>query len=219
MSSKTLINPPMSFSSRKKIERNVSNSRKENNNKVEAKEKNEENTGKYPDNSNLRWWSSFYFDYLKQESNNPDNPHPLLASVEIEVVKEADLEQILTLYKQAGWWNEPIDEKSYERTRRIISETFCFVIALYQDRIVGMGRSISDGVSDAYIQDVVVDKDFRRQGIGEAIIHRIVQFLPEHNIKWIALISEPGSEEFYQQLGFREMIGYTPFIVPFEDKE
>mgnify|MGYP003526871466 CR=1 FL=1 len=65
MSSKTLINPPMSFSSRKKIERNVSNSRKENNNKVEAKEKNEENTGKYPDNSNLRWWSSFYFDYLK----------------------------------------------------------------------------------------------------------------------------------------------------------
>lgn len=65
---------------------------------------------------------------------------------------------------------------------------------------MGMGRSISDGVSDAYIQDVVVDKDFRRQGIGEAIIHRIVQFLLEHNIRWIALISEPGQKSFIAKL-------------------
>jgi GNAT superfamily N-acetyltransferase len=66
---------------------------------------------------------------------------------------------------------------------------------------------------------VVVDKDFRRQGIGEAIIHRIVQFLLEHNIRWIALISEPGSEEFYRQIGFRDMMGYTPLFLPIENKE
>jgi spermidine synthase len=90
------------------------------------------------------------------------------------------------------------------------------VIARFEEKIVGMGRSISDGVSDAYIQDVVVDKDYRRQGIGEAIVHRIVQFLLEHDIKWIALISEPGSEDFYLKLGFREMLEYTPFLLPLQ---
>ena len=215
MSSKKINRPTLSFSNDKKGERKVSDTQKESKDN-EVKRKNKEIN---PDNSVFGWWSSIYFDYLKQEANNPDNPHPLMASLEVEVVKEADLEQILALYKQAGWWNEPIDEKSYERVRRIISDTFCFVIARYQDRIVGMGRSISDGVSDAYIQDVVVDKDFRRQGIGEAIIHRIVQFLLEHNIRWIALISEPGSEEFYRQIGFRDMMGYTPLFLPIENKE
>ena len=178
----------------------------ENYNNTPEKQEKKENKKKYQDYPVLRWWSSSYFDYLKQEANNPENPHPLMNSIEVEVVKEADLEQILALYKQAGWWDEVLDEKAFERVGRIISETYCFVIARFEEKIVGMGRSISDGVSDAYIQDVVVDKDYRRQGIGEAIVHRIVQFLLEHDIKWIALISEPGSEDFYLKLGFREML-------------
>jgi spermidine synthase len=188
----------------------------ENHNNTPEKQEKKENKKKYQDYPVLRWWSSSYFDYLKQEANNPENPHPLMTSIEVEVVKEADLEQILALYKQAGWWDEVLDEKAFERVRRIISETYCFVIARFEEKIVGMGRSISDGVSDAYIQDVVVDKDYRRQGIGEAIVHRIVQFLLEHDIKWIALISEPGSEDFYRKLGFREMLEYTPFLLPLQ---
>lgn len=188
----------------------------ENYNNTPEKQEKKENKKKYQDYPVLRWWSSSYFDYLKQEANNPENPHPLMTSIEVEVVKEADLEQILALYKQAGWWDEVLDEKAFERVGRIISETYCFVIARFEEKIVGMGRSISDGVSDAYIQDVVVDKDYRRQGIGEAIVHRIVQFLLEHDIKWIALISEPGSEDFYLKLGFREMLEYTPFLLPLQ---
>ena len=213
MSSKKINRPTLSFSNDKKGERKVSDTQKETKDNEEKRKNKEIN----PDNSVLGWWSSFYFDYLKQEANNPKNPHPLLASIEVEVVKEADVKQILALYKEAGWWDEPINKKAYERVRKIISNTYCFVIARYQNRIVGMGRSISDGVSDAYIQDVTVDKDFRRQGIGEAIIHRIVQYLFEHGIRWVALISEPGAEDFYQQLGFMKMDGYTPFILPFEN--
>ncbi|HQF81810.1 MAG TPA: hypothetical protein PK707_03025, partial [Candidatus Syntrophosphaera thermopropionivorans] len=85
MSSKKINRPTLSFSNDKKRERKVSDTQKESKDN-EEKKKNKE---KYPDNSVLQWWSSIYFDYLKQEANNPDNPHPLMASLEVEVVKEA----------------------------------------------------------------------------------------------------------------------------------
>jgi ribosomal protein S18 acetylase RimI-like enzyme len=59
----------------------------------------------------------------------------------------------------------------------IIEKTHRFVIATLGDRIIGMGRAISDGVSDAYIQDVTVHPDLRGKGIGKAIIRKLVEQL------------------------------------------
>jgi spermidine synthase len=95
----------------------------------------------------------------------------------------------------------------------IVTNSFCFVTASIGDSLIGMGRSISDGVSDAYIQDVMVHTDYRGNGIGKDIIRTMVAFLKEHELQWIGLISEPGYERFYQSLGFDTMPGYTPFLL------
>ena len=76
-----------------------------------------------------------------------------------------------------------------------------------------MGRAVSDGVSDAYIQDVVVLKKFRRAGIGNRIIEKIIECLRSRRIGWIGLIAEPGTQPFYQRLGFAAMAGYTPMLL------
>jgi spermidine synthase len=76
--------------------------------------------------------------------------------------------------------------------------------------MIGMGRAISDGISDAYIQDVVVLKSWRKKGIGGEIIKEIVKRLKESEIDWIALIGEPGTEKFYSGLGFKKMQSYIP---------
>ena len=65
-----------------------------------------------------------------------------------------------------------------------------------------MGRAISDGVSDAYIQDMVVLPEYRGRGIGGAILRRILELCREHGIRWIALIAEGGTGDFYRRLGF-----------------
>jgi aralkylamine N-acetyltransferase len=123
----------------------------------------------------------------------------------------ADLEQLRLLYLSNGW----IEASEAETAQVIIdiaTHTFCFAVARDEGKIIGMGRSIADGVSDAYIQDVTVFPDYRKQGIGGEIIRFLVEFLHSQGVSWIGLISEPGYEDFYKGQGFAVMPGYTPFL-------
>ena len=132
--------------------------------------------------------------------------------MEIKIVKTADIQQIINLYKDAGWWKEENDGIDPDFIQKIISGSFCFVIAVENDKIIGMGRSISDGVSDAYIQDVAVLSEFRGKGLGKRIMDTLVDFLLKNNITWIGLISEPGAISFYDRYGFKRMEGYVPYL-------
>lgn len=136
-----------------------------------------------------------------------------MTGITIEIVTSADSEAILALYRHPGWWQTDDNPAYLETVTKIVSDTFCFVIAKAGDEIVGMGRAISDGASDAYIQDVVVHSDYRGRGIGGAIIRKLIGFLQDKGIQWIGLISEPGYEKFYEDLGFARMEGYTPFLL------
>jgi spermidine synthase len=135
-----------------------------------------------------------------------------MADITYHIVKEADTASILALYRQAGWWQMDDNPQYLETVRQILSNSFCFVIAKTGEEIIGMGRAISDGVSDAYIQDVTVRKDMRGKGIGKGIIRTLLRSLKENKLQWIGLISEPGYEKFYGGLGFNVMPNYTPFL-------
>jgi len=133
--------------------------------------------------------------------------------IKIEIVETADIQQLIVLYKDAGWWKEENDGVDPDFIQKIIDGSFCFAVAMKNDEIIGMGRAISDGVSDAYIQDVVVLKSFRGRGIGAIIMDKIVAFLKSKKISWIGLIAEPGAISFYDRYGFSRMEGYIPFLI------
>jgi len=137
-----------------------------------------------------------------------------LEKVEVKIVKQADIKQLMAIYKNAGWWNEKNDSVDPEFIQRIIDGSFCFAVAIYKDKIIGMGRSISDGCSDAYIQDVAVLSKYRRKGIGVLIMDEIIHFLKMHNIGWIGLVSEPRAVNFYERYGFYKMNEYIPYLYP-----
>jgi ribosomal protein S18 acetylase RimI-like enzyme len=136
--------------------------------------------------------------------------------VEFSIVKEADPQQIKELFVEGGWWNDENDKIEFF-VDSLIKCTFLFAVAKYDGRIVGMGRVLSEGMSDAYIQDVVVLKDFRKQGIGGGIIRLLLKELLARKISWIGLISVPGAENFYKEIGFEVMKDYTPFIYKKKD--
>ncbi len=134
-----------------------------------------------------------------------------MGGIKFQKITEAPIEAIIDLYRAGGWWRET------PRARAVISDmirgSFCFMVARdEQGRIVGMGRVISDGVSDAYIQDVVVLKDRRRLGIGRELIKRLTRFCVEKDIEWIGLVAEPGTQSFYESLGFKELEGYRAML-------
>jgi len=135
----------------------------------------------------------------------------MATEVEYQVVTAAPVEQIIALYKAGGWWQETPANRS--RIEPMIRGSFCFMVARASNgNIVAMGRVISDGASDAYIQDVVVLPPYRRRGVGRELIRRLTQFCVEHEIDWIGIVAEPGTLAFYESLGYGALEGYQPML-------
>ena len=129
--------------------------------------------------------------------------------ITVSVVPAWDAEQIVALYRCAGWWEEESDAATV--IPALFSGSFAVAVAYGRDnRAVGMGRILSDGISDAYIQDVVVDPACRGGGIGKRIVEVLVNTCRQAGITWISLIAEPGTYTFYEPLGFRVMKDYLP---------
>ncbi len=124
---------------------------------------------------------------------------------------QEQISQIIALYHAEAWWTADTSDNS-ELVAGIIAGSHCFIIATMGDEIIGMGRAISDRVSDAYIQDVTVKDTYRDQGIGSEIIRLLVERLQGDGLCWIGLIAERGSHEFYMGLGFEKMPNSTPML-------
>ena len=130
-------------------------------------------------------------------------------TIKVQQVTSWSSDDIVALYKEGGWWKE---EYQPEELPHLIKGSYAFVVAVdtTTNRTVGMGRVLSDGSSDAYIQDVIVLSSYRNQGIGSKIISFLIHLCQLKGIQWIGVIAEPGSEAFYQTLGFHTMKDHIP---------
>ena len=126
---------------------------------------------------------------------------------EIRIIKCAPAEQLERIYRSVGWYDESFSAEAMEK---IVSQSTLFAAAFVNSEIIGMGRLLSDGVSDGCIQDVAVLKEFQGHGIGRAIVRKLVEETLKLGIDWIQLIATPGNEKFYQSLGFEIMQNHTP---------
>ncbi len=133
----------------------------------------------------------------------------LLPQLIIKPVKTAPIEELKQLYKEAGWW-EPSFDLHPEFLGFIVKNSAVFVGAFLEKKLIGMGRALSDLISDAYIQDVTVLKEYRGRGIGKDIIQTLIKTLKENNVDWIGLVAEPGTSSFYEPLGFETLKDHVP---------
>lgn len=124
----------------------------------------------------------------------------------LDSIDDAGKAELATLYRLVGWIG-PEDGDDF--LRGVVSGSLLFGAAFDGKRIVGCGRVISDGVSDAYLQDIAVHPDWRRQGVGGRIVRFLTDELRRRGIDWIGLVGVPGTERFYPELGFEAVPGYT----------
>ena len=131
--------------------------------------------------------------------------------INIKLVTDWDKEPIIELCRAGGWWKDDMDPS-------IIPEMICgsYLFAVAVDvttgRSVGMGRVISDGIADAYIQDLVVLPRWRNRGIGRKIVAALLDGCKSSGITWIGLIAQPGTDSFYRSLGFATLKGHKPML-------
>ncbi|MDD5656323.1 MAG: GNAT family N-acetyltransferase [Elusimicrobia bacterium] len=117
----------------------------------------------------------------------------------------AVLRELAELYRAAGWWDR---KDTNARLRALVGGSHCFLTARRGGRLVGMGRAIGDGASDAYIQDVFVRPEWRGRGLGAQLVRRLARRLAADGLGWIGLVAVPGAEAFYERCGFRIAPGH-----------
>ena len=86
--------------------------------------------------------------------------------------------------------------------------TSYYHIACYDgEKLAGYVDAVSNGLTDAYIQDLMVAPAYQGQGIGTELMKRIITRLKEKKIFMISIVY--GNEElasFYKKFGFVQML-------------
>ena len=129
-------------------------------------------------------------------------------TIDIRVIRSADPAEITRLYRLAGWW---VEDWNGDFIMPMLAGSAVVAGAFDgSGRLIGFGRAVSDGASDAYIQDVVVDPDFRRRGIAGTMVRLLLRELRDRGVDWIGLIGAPGTRGLYERCGFEVMPDHLP---------
>lgn len=110
-----------------------------------------------------------------------------------------DWTQVLDLYQEAQWSNythEP--DKLYQAYQ----QSLLVIAAWKQDELVGIVRVVGDGLTILYIQDLLVKKVYRRQGIGQTLLQQVNLIYPDVRQKVLLTDSENETISFYKQCGY-----------------
>lgn len=104
--------------------------------------------------------------------------------------------------------------RACEKVKNAFSNSYLVLSAWIDNEMVGICRSLSDGVRQSVIYDLNVIEKYRNQGIGRELIAKMVKSLPNGPI---ILYAVPGKEQYYQNRGFKKLLtGMALF--PDEDK-
>ncbi len=131
--------------------------------------------------------------------------------MEIREYTKYNEEEISSLYKAVGW-------TAYTENMSVLRKGFknsLLVLAAYDgEELLGIIRTVGDGATIVFVQDILVFPDKQRQGIGTALLKEILNRYP--NVRQIELATDNTAKTvaFYKSMGFAEMseIGCCGFM-------
>ena len=85
--------------------------------------------------------------------------------------------------------------------------TSYYHIAVYEnEKLIGYIDCVSNGVTDAYIQDLMVCPNHQGKGIGTDLMNKMIKYLKEKRIYMISVVYEERLKPFYERFGFYTML-------------
>ena len=107
------------------------------------------------------------------------------------------------LAEAVGW----SDVFRWEVMEASIAGSICGTVAVESEgKVIGMGRVVGDGAFYFYVQDVAVHPDYRRQGLGRAILERLTAQIAKiaGGDCFVGLFASDMAAEMYRQQGFSD---------------
>jgi ribosomal protein S18 acetylase RimI-like enzyme len=110
---------------------------------------------------------------------------------------DIDWDLVSNILKNVGmaYYEGEVHKKAFEN-----SHTVVFVFD--EDKLIGFGRAISDGVYQAAIYDIAILPEYQGKGIGRKLVSCIVKCIPQCNF---ILYAAPDKKAFYEKLDFKKM--------------
>jgi ribosomal protein S18 acetylase RimI-like enzyme len=110
-----------------------------------------------------------------------------------------DYEKLVPFWK-ANYFVREMDE--FERFKLFLEKNpKLSMLAKDGEKIVGSVLGSFDG-RRGYLQKLVVDKDFRKKGIGQQLVERIIKKLQALEAIYIPIAVEKYNVAFYEKCGF-----------------
>ncbi|GAU71317.1 putative acetyltransferase [Streptomyces sp. NBRC 110611] len=132
-------------------------------------------------------------------------------------------EEMFKLYDSVGWEGYTCD---IDKLCRGLANSHLVITARGESgMLLGLARTISDDESICYVQDLLVNPKFHRQGIGRALLERLMDRYAHCRFFLLSTDHESTpvgkrNQAFYRQLGFlsyeeKQMTGFgLPRIRP-----
>ena len=115
----------------------------------------------------------------------------------LRLLTDSDTDTACELCRLSGWNQLPAD---WQRMRTYQPDG-CFA-ATVDNRLVGTVTTTTYGTELAWIGMMLVHPDFRRQGIGRALMKQALSFLESRDVACVKLDASPEGFSLYEQLGF-----------------
>ena len=131
--------------------------------------------------------------------------------MEIKEYRTYNEPEILHLYASVGWTaytdHPEVLQKGFENSM--------LTLAAYEgEQLLGLIRTVGDGHTIVFVQDILVFPAYQRKGIGTALLQAILDRYSHVRQIELATDNIPKTIAFYQSMGFREMseIGCCGFM-------
>ena len=103
--------------------------------------------------------------------------------------------------RESVGWNRMEDEYNNP-----LMTSYYHIAAYEADNLVGYIDSVSNGVTDAYIQDLMVHPDYQGKELGTELMNQMIAYLKEKRIYIISVVFEESLKPFYDRFGFSSML-------------
>lgn len=122
--------------------------------------------------------------------------------MEIKTGIRPEKEHVIALYDDAGW-------TSYTDDPDLLMEAIKNSLKVWTlwdgEKLIGLARTIGDGATICYLQDILILKTYQGRGLGAGLLKEIMK--ENEKIRQFVLLTDDSEKTkgFYKKLGLTEV--------------
>lgn len=114
--------------------------------------------------------------------------------------------EVPRLRRKVGW-----GPREYEYPALLERCNFHASIRNEDGKLIGFGYICGMGLEHGYMEDIMIDPDYQRQGLGMMLVKRLLEEAKQQGILIVSVNLDPENENFYRNCGFE--IGLSGTVI------